>query len=466
MPRRVQDIVPGDKRSIRNIPAGQEEAQSEKSAKEKPSSRPNKKRIDDESPVPIHRITDKNSEAFKRMPITPPALPARRKSKRSGSKILLLVAGVVVVIAGIAFIASTHFSRATFTIVPKSLPVNVNSTYIAQSTPAAGVLTYQLLTLRESASTTVPATDGAYTSTKSQGKVTIYNSYSAQPQRLIAGTRLSAASGLIYRLNSSVLIPGYSSSKGITLPGTVTATIVADQSGQNYDISGGDTVSDFKVVAYSGTPKYADIYARVASGITGGFTGTKKTIAPAALASSTANLQSQITTTLASEAKSAVPEGYIMYDSGHVTSFSEPMLGGTDPHSAIVSIQGTFYGILFKKSELTAKVAGDQSVAAFGSFAYATPGLDSLVFSITNLKDFSPESKNALIIHLKGNMSLVGIIPVDELKKKLAGVSLADTQNILKAYNPIIESGSGELIPPWSKVPSDPARITINVADK
>jgi hypothetical protein len=41
---------------------------------------------------------------------------------------------------------------------------------------------------------------------------------------------------------------------------------------------------------------------------------------------------------------------------------------------------------------------------------------------------------------------------------------LADTQAILKPYyGSVIESGSGELVPSWSKVPSDLSRITVNV---
>ena len=65
---------------------------------------------------------------------------------------------------------------------------------------------------------------------------------------------------------------------------------------------------------------------------------------------------------------------------------------------------------------------------------------------------------------LKGDFNMVGVIPVDELKEKLAGVPLAATQAVLKPYyGSVIESGSGELIPAWAKVPKDTSRITVNV---
>jgi hypothetical protein len=110
-------------------------------------------------------------------------------------------------------------------------------------------------------------------------------------------------------------------------------------------------------------------------------------------------------------------------------------------------------------------VAGDQAVAQFDDFAYETPGLESLDFSIANAKDFSPEKKNTLIIKLKGDATIVGTVPVDALKQKLAGLSLVETSTVLRSFKPVIEidKSSGSITPPWSKVPSDPKRITIEV---
>jgi len=115
-----------------------------------------------------------------------------------------------------------------------------------------------------------------------------------------------------------------------------------------------------------------------------------------------------------------------------------------------------------------ARVAGEQSVAIFDDFSYETPGLDSLDFSIANIKDFSPEKKNTLIIKLKGDAMLVGTIPINSLKTKLAGLSLAETSSVLRSFKSVIEieKSSGYVTPPWSKVPSNPDRITIEVLTK
>lgn len=347
--------------------------------------------------------------------------------------------------------------------MPKVLPVSVNGTYIAQNPPVAGTLTYELATLRGTASNNVPAASGPQVSTKAQGKVTLYNSYSSQAQRLIAGTRLANDSGKIYRLTSSIVIPGYSQNGGAISAGTVSAAIQADLPGDSYNISRSDSPSDFKIVAYKDTAKYDSIFGRIASDVSGGFVGTKKTVSPALLASTTARLKAELTASLAAQAKAAVPPGYIMYDKAYVTSFSAPSTVSAGTDSAKVTIQGTIYGILFKRSDLIARIAGPQAISSFGTFDYSAPGLETLTFSIANPTDFSPEKKSVLITRLKGDLKLVGTVPVEELKHKFAGATLAQTQDILKPYAAVVESGSGELIPSWTRVPTDLSRIIIKV---
>lgn len=396
------------------------------------------------------------------MPVTPPDSRLPRRRPRNRLTWLLVALGIIAVIGVIGFIASSLYSRASFTIVPKAIPVAVNGTYVAVATPATGSLSYEIVTLKETASSTIPATDGPQTSAKATGKVTLLNSYTGQPVRLIAGTRLSDDAGLVYRISSSVVIPGDTSSSGKTVPGKVSVSIVADQPGQDYNRAKLDSTG-LKIVAYDGSPKYDSIYATLSTDITGGFVGTKKITSPAVVASTTARLKAQIISSLLSQMKSAIPDGYIMYGGDYSSSFSSPVVGGTDHGLATVSLQGALYGIMFKKSDLLSKFSSGQSDTIFGGFGYTAPGLDTIQMTITNLKDFSPDKKTTLVIQAKGDLKLVGTVPVDDIKKKLEGISLAATQNVFKSYSPVIETGSGELVPPWAKIPTDPNRITVTV---
>ena len=462
MIRKVQDIIPGDRRSIRNLPLKKDltlknsskKATSEGSSSSRPSAKEKVREI------PIHRIkTEPVQEA--------PFIPERKKNKKSTPrqwKWGILTLGVVVIVAGIGFVATQYFSRAIFTIVPKIVPISVNGTYVTQSTADTGGITYSLMAIHASASSTVPATTGSSISTKAQGTVTLYNAFSAQAQRIVAGTRIVDDSGRIYRLMSSVSVPGYSSKLGVTTPGSISTTIIADQAGDTYNITSADSVSDFKIISYKGTPRYTTIYARIASPISGGFIGSKKIITPNVTASTTAVLQTQLTSQLALQAMSLVPSGYIMYPNSYVTSFSKPTITDAGQNSAIMSVEGTMYVILFNKTDLASHLSSPTTTASFGKFAYTTPGLESLNVSIINAKDFSPTTKGPVIIRVVGNMKLVATVPVDELKNKFTGVPLSDTQAILKPYDAILGDGSsGEVTPPWAKVPSDPSRISIVV---
>jgi hypothetical protein len=245
--------------------------------------------------------------------------------------------------------------------------------------------------------------------------------------------------------------------------------MVADQSGASYNISRSDSLSDFKVVAYKGTPKYATFYARLSSDVSGGFSGVKSSVSSGTLASTSADLQTRLSASLIDKAFHSVPSGYIMYPKAYTQSFGVPSVVSRGTTTADVVVTSILYGIIFKRSDLAATLAGASSKDTFGSLAYDSPGVDSLSFSMINAKDFSPTKKNNLVVKISGSFKLIGSISVDTMKKAFAGVSLADTGTILNKYARVIDipRSSGEISPPWvGTVPSDISRISIIVKNQ
>ncbi len=357
-----------------------------------------------------------------------------------------------------------YFSQATFALVPKTIQTDVDGTYVLQHAQETG-LSYEIGAVNKSASATVSAVDGPAVSLSSSGKVTIYNAYSSQSQRLIAGTRLASEAGRVYRLTSSVVIPGYTGSGSSLKPGSIVTTVTADKPGQEYDIAKTDTLEQFTIVAYKGTPRYETMYARINTDITGGFVGTKKVVDPAVVASTTARLQQEIIASAISQVAGTLPDGYITYDDGYVSSFSAPTIGAASAGSATITVQGTVYALLLREDVLVERIMGKEAIDAFAEFGYTAASIGTLDFSIANQKDFSPEKKNNLIIKLAGKAALVGSIPVDEIKTKLAGLALSETSDVLRSYKPVIdiEKSSGQITPPWARVPADPDRVHIEV---
>ncbi len=447
MPRRVQDIIPNNRRSIKDVET-------------KRHHETHAKTINTEvlEPKPQERKTDENFHK-------------NIKRQRNGLRWLLITIGIIVVIAGIGYVASVYFSRATFTLIPKTVSGDIDSLYVAQENSAtSSVISYEAKTIKSIASTTIPATAGAPVSTKAQGNINIYNSFSGQAQRLVAGTRIATSDGRIYRLTSSVVIPGYSysSDKISKIPGFTQVNIIADQAGDTYNITGQDSISDFKIPAYIGTPKYETVYGRLTSEITGGFIGSKKNIDPRILASSTTQLEASLTSSLLAQARSTISSNQIMYDTGYTITFST----STDMSSGLLSnkslssstvnliISATIKIFVFQRKDLASHLLGATTTASFGIYGYNISGLDEL-----DMK-FIPTKSMQTSVHAKGPVKLVGIIPVTDIQKKLAGRSLGDLPSIMKPYSQVVESATGELMPPWANIPIDIGRISIVIKAK
>ncbi|MEI6396984.1 MAG: hypothetical protein WCO48_02855 [Candidatus Taylorbacteria bacterium] len=439
MPRRVEDIKPSNRRSIRDIPIR--------------LSTPKKEIID--TVVHTH---------------TPVEKPHHSTKKPTGLRWFLITIGVLIIFSGLGYIASTYFSRASFTITPVSMVAEIDGIYSTQDsssglTTASGTIPYSLMTVRGSASTTVSATVGPAVSTKSQGPVTLYNSYSTQSQKLIAGTRMANSSGRVYRLAGSVVIPGYTVSSKTTIPGSVNATIIADQPGDLYNITGASSISDFKMVSYKGTTKYDSIYARISAPIVGGMTGTQSIISTSVMSSSTSQLKTTIIADLLKQIHSVIPVGYIMYDSGYISSFSTTTSPGVDKAHGVVTVQGTVSGMLFKKSDLVNRLASAKTVSSFSPFKYDTSSLESLNVQIINDSTSTKSKVSSPIISMKvkGTIKLVGIVPVEEVVKKILGKTSEEAQKIFKQYSQVIDKVEGDVMPQWSNVPMNPSRVSVVV---
>ena len=463
MPRRVQDIIPGDRRSIRNIPIEPIQTKTEK-----PSKANSQEKTGNITPSRSERGRDIQ---IRKMPLTPP-LPIKKsknskKTKRLWYSLLITIPSAAVVIAVSGFMASTYFYRATFTIVPKIIPVSVNGTYVIKNSLASlekDSLTYDIITVSGTASSAVPATDGPLVSTKAQGKVIIYNSHSSESQRLVAGTRLANDNGRIYRITGSIVIPGYKSSGGTVLPGSIITTVVADEAGAGYNISKSDPLSDFKIVAYKGSDKYQNFYARLDTDISGGFVGKKKIISPTLQASTTAVLSADLKKSLLIKVAAVIPNEFVSYDDANIYDIVSMPISDPGAGKAVMNIQGTLHAIVLKKTDLVPLIAGKETVASFGEMKYEVSGLENLKFSVANEAEFSAVKKNPLIIRLQGPISLIGTVNIEELKNSLAGLPLGETEAVLGRYTQVIslEKSTGELSPPWSpRVPTDTNHISV-----
>ena len=257
--------------------------------------------------VPRERTEEK--EARLSAPKTRKPMVAGKKSHPFRWLVLFLI------IVGAIIGAMTWNAKADVEVTPKSDEVGVNSSFSAGA--PAGDLAYRVMTIEKDATTTVPASSKQKVESKATGTVMIYNLYSAAPYRLIKNTRLESSSGLIFKLSDTVVVPGRKNTNGTTTPGSAEASVFADSSGQEYNIG----YADFTIPGFKGSPQYAAFYARSKTSIGGGWSGEKSIASQADISAAVSKLESNMSSEIADEASSEIPDGFISAKGLSVISF-------------------------------------------------------------------------------------------------------------------------------------------------
>jgi hypothetical protein len=404
--------------------------------------------------------------------------PKKRKTvhdhRRNVWMIILLAVACIVII----FIAITYvYAKAVVIITPKTEQVAVSGTYSAVKSGSAGAgtpagaLSYEVIQTSETASTTIVASQGPLIQNKAWGLVTLYTTYSTSSQKLLAGTRLVNDKGLIYTTAEAITIPGIhktptSKNPNATSTGSVSVYVVAAEAGSQYDITPADLTGDFKIVAFQGTPKYTEIYGRLKANtsIVGGYSGYQEVVATSTLESTSLSLSQSVTSALKSDLKALVPTGYVLYDGAYDISMASSTVSDVSsttnsiPTSAVLTLQGSLYGIMFKESDLAKAIAPAQ-VAEFPPGNFVINNLESLKFVSAN----PVQSSGSISFTLSGSFGLVGTFPSDTLAQELTGVSVAQSKDIFAKYSTII-SAHAIITPFWKhSFPDSLNKIIIDI---
>ena len=436
MPKNIDDVIlPERRRSIRNIPIPEGRRKSDK-----PSRVSVKKQappLDEEeySPAPPQRLN----------------IPRRQHSSRR--RILLAgLAGALILV----FAVLSIFNGATLAYTPRSSTLSFdNETHAARKTGETGLL-YSIVKLSGDKGVEVTTSGEEEVSRKASGTIIVYNDASTEPQRLIENTRFEAPSGKIYRIAVAIVVPGKKTVGGVSQPGTIEATVLADLAGESYN-SG---LTDFTVPGLKGTPRYSTVYARSKTPMSGGFVGQEKKVSQADLAKAKSGLQSALSEELLAKAQAEVPTDFILFPSLSSVTFEDLPQTSVSGDKAMANLRGHLYGIMLKRSDLARELSGKKITLSDGEIVDMRDfdGLE-IAFAGTAPADLLSVDK----IDFKVAGSAVVLWRTDEvaLKADLKGKKKSDIPNILKNY-PTITSASATVRPFWkSSLPSDPDKITV-----
>ncbi len=338
----------------------------------------------------------------------------KRPPRKHISKGLLafLVFGFIV----IGFAGSYLMGGATITVYPRFFEPNLNATFTAYKEAPAGELGYEVMTLDATGERQVKATGQEDVKEQAKGTVTIYKS-TPGTQRLIKNTRLQDASGKIFRITESVVVPG--STDGT--PGSVTADVFADEPGEDYNLA---EKTRFTIPGLeSDTALFNAIYAENDAAFTGGFVGQKFILDDAQLGAAQESLHEELKQTLLDQLPEKQPSNMILFNDAVTFTYESLPSVAYGEDMATIKEKAILQVPLFKKDDFATYLA-TATIPSYDGASVRLDKVDAITFTYTNpdILNTNLSSLPNFEFSLKGRPILVYTFDKTKLASDLTGI--------------------------------------------
>lgn len=449
MARNIDNIiVPEKKRSIRDIPIPEGRRRRVSTSSYNPAHFP---------PAPPEQQENSFQDMRRDIPPSPPPpppppsapyVPMRRRRSRKG----FWFAGFVSV-AVLALAIASLFNTSTFSYVPKSEMVAFSGESFAAKKTGENELLFSVIKLSSDKGVEVSASGEKKVERKASGTIVVYNSGTAE-QKLVENTRFQTSEGLVYRISKAITVPARI---GEGRPGSIEAVVYADKEGGDYNIG----LSDFTLPGLAGTPKFQTIYARSKTPMSGGFVGMEKAVSEADLAQARATLESGLRTDLAALAAAQVPGDFTLVNSLSSVVFEDlPQTAATSSGKVTVNLRGNLYGVMFKTTDLSMRLAVGKTAIAEGD-SVVIEDFSPLAITYTGTAPADILSAEAIDFTVSGQALVIWRTDEVALKGDLLGRRKSEISGILANY-PAISSMSATIRPFWkSSFPDDGSKLVI-----
>lgn len=383
-----------------------------------------------------------------------PAREARpRRPRRRYGRLWLFGLIVIAAAAVLGALLSLMFAGATVEVTPRSAKVTLPSAIQAALNAPVGTLSYQEADVSLTATTTVPTNGIQQVSKPASGELTIQNTYSSQPQTLIANTRFQAPDGKVYRIRGSVVVPGMQNGQA----GTVKAIAYADTPGVDYNRSG---TTVYTIPGFKGKAQYAKITA-VSGPITGGFVGSQPAVADADLAKAKTAMEVQLDAAVRQQLASNLPQGYQVIGGSLAVTFGDLSQSDAGNGQAAVSETASAHAYVLRTADVAAAVAR-QTVQGYSGEAvsFADPS------SIQPAASTTGQASSLNLALGAGDATLVWQLDPQALKQALVGQPKSNFEAIIRGFQPAAAKADATIRPFWtSTFPTDPNKISVKIQE-
>ncbi len=362
---------------------------------------------------------------------------------------------------GCIYVFSLFYSGVTAELTIHEEKVGLSDTFTAQNDVGTSSIPFQIQIIKKQSSKKLAAKETHHVDRKATGTVVIYNAFDAKPQKLIKNTRLATSDGKIFRINTTVTVPGMTGSGSTKAPGSVQVDVIADTSGSDYNIP----ASDFKIPGFKGTPRYDGFYAKSKTAMVGGYSGDEPVVAQADVTAGLSELQNNLRAELAIEVRKAVGTDSVMYDDGILFSYTSNKDTIGQNGNTELDVEGTVYGIVFKKVDL-GKAVAQKKISGYEGQDVSLVNADTLTFALSGKDVIIPSpSLRTFTFSLTGNANLRYVLAVQKLRNELRGKSKDEFQKVISGYK-IVDKARLILTPFWLQtMPDDISRISVSITN-
>jgi hypothetical protein len=270
---------------------------------------------------------------------------------------------------------------------------------------------------------------------------------------LVANTRFETPGGLIYRLEKQAIVPGIKTVSGKKTPGSIEATVVADQPGEKYNIN----FNDFTIPGFKDSPKYEGFYARSKTAMSGGSVGTVAVIDESDQLNVEKNVKEKIKSEITTKIENQIPSDSFMPNGAYDVSFISSQPKSIDEKTAEIVVTAKVKAYVINKLELATFVAQKNNTEIIPS---SEIDIDKEKIEVKDVF----ENDNKLSFVINGSLNFSYILDQNKFKDATKSMPKDVALNSVLEIFPGIERIKITTKPFWkSSIPENTEKININL---
>jgi hypothetical protein len=389
-----------------------------------------------------------------------PPQPVKREyfePKKSNNKKYLALGLFLslLIISIIFFLATFAFDGATITITPQVRKDNaMNDTITISDLDRKDLIITKNLNVAENI--TVPKRSTKKIYKKAEGDIVISNNFGKDPQKFVRGTRFSTTDGKIFKLADSVTVPG----KDGDTPGTISAHVIADQDGVEYNI--GPTT--FTIPGLKASPKYKAFSAQSSANMTGGASGNLNEVSDADLQKALKDIKDKLVESAQAQVGTNIPDGFTYNKDALAMVVSRMQKTSEDDNTATYTQTATATTVLFKRDDIVKKIMDNQYANSISKPLVKILDSTKLTIGIVN-QNQALDPTSPITLTVTGPAPIMLYPNKQEILEYYAGRPVSEFNDITKKFQ-FVASAKRVIYPFWNtRFPSNISKIEVEFDD-